>query len=210
MKASAIVFSSDATEASRVEGEQREHAEACREEENVRHGDLRNLLGVKWSDRRQVSIGNDAAAHKESIKARRRSSAVWSRMRAAEGLVRPRNSRKPDPFKRRVSRRGKLGRTSTMGSATAARLVSSSPRYDPELVISRCFTSGFIATRILSKRQVKELVLYSPRHVARLEVAGQGLYFLPSEPSSGKFQRAHSRSKVVTFASRSWATTRAS
>lgn len=27
--------------------------------------------------------------------------------------------------------------------------------------------------RILSKRQVKELVLYSPQHVARLEKAGQ-------------------------------------
>ncbi|MEM5471935.1 AlpA family phage regulatory protein [Hoeflea sp. AS60] len=27
--------------------------------------------------------------------------------------------------------------------------------------------------RLLSKRQVKELVLYSPQHVARLEAAGQ-------------------------------------
>jgi prophage regulatory protein len=27
--------------------------------------------------------------------------------------------------------------------------------------------------RILTKRQVKELVLYSPQHVARLEAAGQ-------------------------------------
>lgn len=27
--------------------------------------------------------------------------------------------------------------------------------------------------RILSKRQVKELILYSPQHVARLEAAGQ-------------------------------------
>lgn len=27
--------------------------------------------------------------------------------------------------------------------------------------------------RILSKRQVKELVLYSPQHVARLEAAGR-------------------------------------
>ena len=27
--------------------------------------------------------------------------------------------------------------------------------------------------RILSKRQLKELVLYSPQHVARLEAAGQ-------------------------------------
>jgi len=27
--------------------------------------------------------------------------------------------------------------------------------------------------RMLSKRQVKELVLYSPQHIARLEAAGQ-------------------------------------
>lgn len=27
--------------------------------------------------------------------------------------------------------------------------------------------------KILSKRQVKELVLYSPQHIARLEAAGQ-------------------------------------
>jgi prophage regulatory protein len=27
--------------------------------------------------------------------------------------------------------------------------------------------------RILSKRQIKELVLYSPQHIARLEAAGQ-------------------------------------
>ncbi len=27
--------------------------------------------------------------------------------------------------------------------------------------------------RILSKRQVRELVLYSPQHIARLEAAGQ-------------------------------------
>jgi len=27
--------------------------------------------------------------------------------------------------------------------------------------------------RLLSKRQVKELVLYSPQHIARLEAAGQ-------------------------------------
>jgi prophage regulatory protein len=31
---------------------------------------------------------------------------------------------------------------------------------------------GEIVMRILSKRQVKELVLYSPQHVARLEKAG--------------------------------------
>ena len=30
----------------------------------------------------------------------------------------------------------------------------------------------FIVMRILSKRQVKELVLYSPQHIARLEQAG--------------------------------------
>ncbi|MFO6466237.1 helix-turn-helix transcriptional regulator [Jannaschia sp. KMU-145] len=32
---------------------------------------------------------------------------------------------------------------------------------------------GEIVMRILSKRQVKELVLYSPQHIARLEKAGQ-------------------------------------
>lgn len=32
---------------------------------------------------------------------------------------------------------------------------------------------GVLAMRILSKRQVKELVLYSPQHIARLEAAGQ-------------------------------------
>ena len=30
-----------------------------------------------------------------------------------------------------------------------------------------------IVMRILSKRQLKELVLYSPQHIARLEAAGQ-------------------------------------
>jgi prophage regulatory protein len=30
-----------------------------------------------------------------------------------------------------------------------------------------------IVMRILSKRQLKELVLYSPQHIARLEKAGQ-------------------------------------
>lgn len=34
------------------------------------------------------------------------------------------------------------------------------------------FKSGEIVMRILSKRQLKELVLYSPQHVARLEKAG--------------------------------------
>jgi prophage regulatory protein len=32
---------------------------------------------------------------------------------------------------------------------------------------------GVIVMRILSKRQLRELVLYSPQHVARLEAAGQ-------------------------------------
>lgn len=35
------------------------------------------------------------------------------------------------------------------------------------------FSHGDIVMRILSKRQLKELVLYSPQHVARLEKAGQ-------------------------------------
>ena len=34
------------------------------------------------------------------------------------------------------------------------------------------FKNGEIEMRILSKRQLKELVLYSPQHVARLEKAG--------------------------------------
>lgn len=34
------------------------------------------------------------------------------------------------------------------------------------------FNQGDIVMRILSKRQVKELVLYSPQHIARLEKAG--------------------------------------
>ena len=32
---------------------------------------------------------------------------------------------------------------------------------------------GVLAMRLLSKRQLKELVLYSPQHVARLEAAGR-------------------------------------
>lgn len=32
---------------------------------------------------------------------------------------------------------------------------------------------GVITMRLLSKRQVKDLVLYSPQHIARLEAAGQ-------------------------------------
>ena len=35
------------------------------------------------------------------------------------------------------------------------------------------FYHGEIVMRILSKRQVKELVLYSPQHIARLEKVGQ-------------------------------------
>lgn len=35
------------------------------------------------------------------------------------------------------------------------------------------FYHGDIVMRILSKRQVRELVLYSPQHIARLEKAGQ-------------------------------------
>jgi prophage regulatory protein len=33
--------------------------------------------------------------------------------------------------------------------------------------------NGDIVMRILSKRQLKELVLYSPQHIARLEKAGK-------------------------------------
>ena len=35
------------------------------------------------------------------------------------------------------------------------------------------FNHGEIVMRILSKRQLKEMVLYSPQHVARLEKAGK-------------------------------------
>ncbi len=34
------------------------------------------------------------------------------------------------------------------------------------------FIYGGIVMRILSKRQLKEMVLYSPQHIARLEKAG--------------------------------------
>ena len=34
------------------------------------------------------------------------------------------------------------------------------------------FNHGEIVMRMLSKRQLKELVLYSPQHIARLEKAG--------------------------------------
>ena len=33
--------------------------------------------------------------------------------------------------------------------------------------------TGVTAMRILSKRQLREIVLYSPQHVARLETAGK-------------------------------------
>ena len=33
--------------------------------------------------------------------------------------------------------------------------------------------TGVIAMRILSKRQLREIVLYSPQHIARLEAAGK-------------------------------------
>ncbi|MCA9107867.1 MAG: AlpA family phage regulatory protein [Rhizobiaceae bacterium] len=35
------------------------------------------------------------------------------------------------------------------------------------------FIHGDIEMRLLSKRQLKELVLYSPQHIARLEQAGK-------------------------------------
>ncbi len=35
------------------------------------------------------------------------------------------------------------------------------------------FTHGGIVMRLLSKRQLKEMVLYSPQHIARLEKAGK-------------------------------------
>ena len=35
------------------------------------------------------------------------------------------------------------------------------------------FNHGDIVMRMLSKRQLKELVLYSPQHIARLEAAGK-------------------------------------
>ena len=41
------------------------------------------------------------------------------------------------------------------------------------LGIAMLFNLGDIVMRILSKRQLKELVLYSPQHIARLEKAGK-------------------------------------
>jgi prophage regulatory protein len=35
------------------------------------------------------------------------------------------------------------------------------------------FILGEIVMRLLSKRQIREMVLYSPQHIARLEKAGQ-------------------------------------
>ncbi len=40
------------------------------------------------------------------------------------------------------------------------------------LGIAMLFIYGDIVMRILSKRQLKEMVLYSPQHIARLEKAG--------------------------------------
>ncbi len=42
---------------------------------------------------------------------------------------------------------------------------------------------GDFVMRILSKRQVKELVLYSPQHIARLEKAGQFPKRVPLGPN---------------------------
>src|ERR1700680_2249560 len=39
--------------------------------------------------------------------------------------------------------------------------------------IAVLFARGVTAMRILSKRQLKELVLYSPQHIARLEAVGR-------------------------------------
>ena len=39
--------------------------------------------------------------------------------------------------------------------------------------IAMLSNQGELVMRILSKRQVKELVLYSPQHIARLEKAGE-------------------------------------
>lgn len=39
--------------------------------------------------------------------------------------------------------------------------------------IAMLFIQGDIVMRMLSKRQLKELVLYSPQHIARLEKAGK-------------------------------------
>ena len=46
------------------------------------------------------------------------------------------------------------------------------PGHCRNLGIAMLFSHGEIVMRILSKRQLKELVLYAPQHVARLEKAG--------------------------------------
>ena len=46
------------------------------------------------------------------------------------------------------------------------------PGHCRNLGIAMLFSHGDIEMRILSKRQLKELVRYSPQHVARLEKAG--------------------------------------
>ena len=45
--------------------------------------------------------------------------------------------------------------------------------YVVTLSIAMLSNFGDIVMRILSKRQLKELVLYSPQHIARLEKAGK-------------------------------------
>ena len=47
------------------------------------------------------------------------------------------------------------------------------PRFRQPQGIAMLFIYGDIVMRILSKRQLKELVLYSSQHVARLEKAGE-------------------------------------
>ena len=46
------------------------------------------------------------------------------------------------------------------------------PRANPRGIAMLLYMRS-IVMRLLSKRQVKELVLYSPQHIARLEAAGQ-------------------------------------
>jgi prophage regulatory protein len=49
----------------------------------------------------------------------------------------------------------------------------SPPRFSQPQGIAMLFNLEIIVMRILSKRQLKELVLYSPQHIARLEKAGK-------------------------------------
>lgn len=51
------------------------------------------------------------------------------------------------------------------------------------LGIAMLFIHGEFVMRILSKRQLKELVLYSPQHVARLEKAGSFPKRVPLGPN---------------------------